>query len=52
MRDAGGAIVWQSPELDEPIVEVVKRTVRIIDFETGRVVTTYDLKPGEELVRD
>lgn len=49
VRDASGAIVWQSVEVDEPIVEVVERVVRVTDFDTGQVLGTYNLKPGEEI---
>lgn len=51
VRDPSGAIVWQSPAVDEPIVEVIERVVRVTDFDTGQVLGTYSLKPGEELVR-
>jgi hypothetical protein len=50
VRDASGAIVWQSVEVDEPIVEVVERVVRVTDFDTGQVLGTYSLKSGEEIV--
>jgi hypothetical protein len=51
VRDASGAIVWQSPEVNEPIVEVIERVVRVTDFDTGQVLGTYNLKPGEEVAR-
>ncbi len=49
VKNAGGEVVWQHAELDEPIVEVVAGVVRITDFNTGTVVATYALKPGEVL---
>jgi hypothetical protein len=50
VRDASGAIVWQSVEVDVPIVEVVERVVRVTDFDTGQVLGTHSLKSGEEIV--
>lgn len=48
--DANGTVRWQSPELDESMIEVVDRVLRITDLTTGAVVATYQLKPGEEPV--
>lgn len=51
VADASGAIVWRSPEVEEPLVEVVEQVVRVADFNTGQVLATYKLKAGEQLVR-
>jgi hypothetical protein len=49
VKNAQGAVVWKSPEVDQPLVEVVDNTVKVIEFETGQVVATYPLKPGERV---
>ena len=51
VKNAHGAVVWTSPELDQPLVEVVDNTVKVIEFETGQVLATYALKPGEKVSR-
>lgn len=51
VSDSAGAIVWRSPDVEQTIVEVVERVVRVTDFNTGLVVATYALKAGEQLVR-
>jgi hypothetical protein len=49
VKNAQGAVVWTSPEVDQPLVEVVDGTVKVIEFETGQVVATYPLKLGERV---
>ena len=49
VADASGTIVWQSPEVAEPLIEVVERVVRVTDLNTGQVLATYKLKAGEQL---
>lgn len=49
VRDAAGVVVWESPDVDDPIVEVVGRIVRVTNLQTGEVLATYELKPGEKL---
>ena len=51
VKNAQGAVVWKSPEVDQPLVEVVENTVKVIEFETGQVVATYALKAGERVVK-
>lgn len=50
VRNSSGAIVWRSVEVEEPIVEVVDRTVRVTDLQTGQILATYDLKTDEQVV--
>jgi hypothetical protein len=50
VRNARGDVVWRSAEVEEPIIEVVERVVRVTDLNTGQVLGTYQLKPDEELV--
>jgi hypothetical protein len=49
VKDAAGKVVWTSCEVDQPLVEVVENVVRVTEFETGQVVDTYRLKPGESV---
>lgn len=51
VKDAQGNVVWTSPDVDPPIVEVVDGAVKVTDFDTGEVVAAYRLKPGEKLVK-
>ena len=51
VKNAAGAVVWKSPEVDQPLVEVVDNTVKVFEFDTGQVIATYSLKPGEQVVR-
>ena len=51
VRNAAGAIVWTSCEVEQPLVEVVENVVRVTEMDTGQVVDTYPLKPGEQLLR-
>jgi hypothetical protein len=48
-KDAAGKVVWTSCEVEQPLVEVVENVVRVTEFETGQVVDTYQLKPGERV---
>ena len=49
VRNAAGTVVWTSCEVEQPLVEVVDNIVRVTEFETGQVVDTYPLKPGERV---
>jgi hypothetical protein len=51
IRDAAGTIVWTSPEAGEVMYETVDNTVRVTEFDTGQVIATYALKPGEQVVK-
>ncbi len=51
VRNAAGALVWTSPEADELMHETVDNTVKVIEFETGQVIATYALQPGEHVVK-
>ena len=51
VKNTAGAVVWRSPEVDQPLVEVVENTVKVIEFDTGQVIATYPLKPGEQVAR-
>ena len=51
VKSAAGAVVWRSPDVEEPLVEEVENTVKVIDFNTGQVIATYGLKPGEHVAR-
>lgn len=49
VRDAAGKVVWTSCEVERPLIEVVDNVVRVTEFDTGQVVDTYPLKPGERV---
>jgi hypothetical protein len=49
VKDAAGKVVWTSCDVEQPLVEVVQNVVRVTEFETGQVVDTYALKPGERV---
>jgi hypothetical protein len=51
IKDAAGAVVWTSPEAEELMYETVDNTVKVIEFETGQVIATYALKPGERVAK-
>ena len=51
VRNAAGTIVWASCEVEQPLVEVVENVVRVTELETGQVIATYALRPGEQVVR-
>ena len=51
VKNAAGALVWRSPEVEQPLIEVVENVVRVTELGTGQVIATYPLKPGEEVVR-
>jgi hypothetical protein len=51
VKNAAGAVVWTSCEVEQPLVEVVDSVVRVTEFDTGQVVDTYALKPGEGVVK-
>ena len=49
VRNAAGTVVWTSAEVEQPLVEVVDGVVRVTELETGQVLDTYSLKPGESV---
>lgn len=49
VRNAVGALVWESPPAGQPLVEVVEQVVRVTDLDNGQVIATYPLKPGERV---
>lgn len=51
VRNAQGTVVWTSPEADELMYETVDNTVKVIEFDTGQVIATYALKPGEQVAK-
>ena len=51
VNSAAGETVWESPDVPEPLVEVVDDTVKVTDMDSGEVVATHELKPGERVVR-
>lgn len=52
VQDASGAIVWVSPPVENPLVEIVDGTLKVFDFESSQVVATYAMKPGETVVKE
>jgi hypothetical protein len=51
VKNAAGKVVWTSCQLEQPLVEVVDNVVRVTEFNTGQVVDTYALQPGERVAK-
>ena len=51
VKNAAGETVWESPDVPAPLVEVVDDTVKVTDMDSGEVVATHELKPGERVAR-
>lgn len=50
VKNQSGQTTWRSPDVAQPIVEVVENHVKVTDFDTGQVIATYQLKPGERMI--
>ena len=51
VKNAAGETVWESQDVQDPLVEVVDDTVKVTDMDSGEVVATHELKPGERVAR-